>query len=107
MPRRAAGACNPAGPPHLPRGDGTDGRVRRVPTSRRSLIEALWSRRGARHLHHRAAGREPRRHGVSPEMTTTRLAGLLLLLGAAPPALAAPTPLTTYNDGPGLVRPNG
>ena len=56
---------------------------------------ALRSRRGARHLHHRAAGREPRRHGVSPEMTTIRVAGLLLLLGAAPAALGAQTSLTS------------
>ena len=46
-----------------------------LPTARRSDVAALRGRRGARHLHHRAAGREPRRHGVSPEMTTTRVAG--------------------------------
>ena len=32
----------------------------------------LWRRRGARHLHHRAADREPRRHGVPPQMTPPR-----------------------------------
>ncbi len=37
-------------------------------------------------------------------MTTTRVAGLLLLLGAAPAALAAQTSLTIYNDGRVLVR---
>ncbi len=37
-------------------------------------------------------------------MTTTRVAGLLLLLGAAPGALAAQTSLTIYNDGRVLVR---
>ena len=37
-------------------------------------------------------------------MTTTRVAGLLLLLGAAPAALGAQTSLTIYNDGRVLVR---
>lgn len=37
-------------------------------------------------------------------MTTTRVAGLLLLLGAAPAALTAQTSLTIYNDGRVLVR---
>jgi len=37
-------------------------------------------------------------------MTTTRVAGLLLLLGAAPGTLAAQTSLTIYNDGRVLVR---
>jgi hypothetical protein len=37
-------------------------------------------------------------------MTTTRVACLLLLLGAAPAALAAQTSLTIYNDGRVLVR---
>ena len=37
-------------------------------------------------------------------MTTTRVAGLLLLLGAAPAALAAQTSLTIYNDGRVLMR---
>ena len=37
-------------------------------------------------------------------MTTTRVAGLLLLLGSAPAALAAQTSLTIYNDGRVLVR---
>jgi hypothetical protein len=37
-------------------------------------------------------------------MTTTRVAGLLLLLGAAPVALGAQTSLTIYNDGRVLVR---
>jgi hypothetical protein len=37
-------------------------------------------------------------------MTTTRVAGLLLLLGAAPAALAAQSSLTIYNDGRVLVR---
>jgi hypothetical protein len=37
-------------------------------------------------------------------MTTTRVAGLLLLLGAAPSALAAQTSLTIYNDGRVLMR---
>src|SRR6476661_2092918 len=104
LPRRAAAACNPPGPPHLPRGDGADGCVRRDPTPRRSHLPALWSHRGARHLHHRAAGREPRRHGVSPEMTTARVAGLLLLASALSPSLAAQTSLTIYNDGRVLVR---
>src|SRR6478609_9249299 len=105
LPCRTAAPCKPAGPPHLPRGDGADGCVRRDPTPRRSHLPALRSHRGARHLHHRAAGREPRRHGVSPQMTTARAAGLLLLLGAAtvPPG-AAQTSLTIYNDGRVLVR---
>jgi hypothetical protein len=37
-------------------------------------------------------------------MTTIRVAGLLLLLGIAPAALAAQTSLTIYNDGRVLVR---
>ena len=37
-------------------------------------------------------------------MTTTRVAGLLLLLGAAPAALGAQTSLTIYNDGRVLMR---
>jgi hypothetical protein len=37
-------------------------------------------------------------------MTTTRVAGLLLLIGAAPAVLAAQTSLTIYNDGRVLVR---
>ena len=37
-------------------------------------------------------------------MTTTRVAGLLLLLGAAPAALFGQTSLTIYNDGRVLVR---
>jgi hypothetical protein len=37
-------------------------------------------------------------------MTTTRVAGLLLLLGAAPAVLGAQTSLTIYNDGRVLVR---
>jgi hypothetical protein len=37
-------------------------------------------------------------------MTTTRVAGLLLLLGAAPVALGAQTSLTIYNDGRVLMR---
>src|SRR6476646_1794682 len=104
LPRRAAAACNPPGPSHLPRGDGADGCVRRAPTPRRSHLPALRSHRGARHLHHRAAGREPRRHGVSPEMTTARVAGLLLLASALSSSLAAQTSLTIYNDGRVLVR---
>src|SRR6476661_4147164 len=105
LPCRTAAPCKPAGPPHLPRGDGADGCVRRDPTPRRSHLPALRSHRGARHLHHRAAGREPRRHGVSPQMTTARAAGLLLLLASAlPPSLEAQTSLTIYNDGRVLVR---
>ena len=37
-------------------------------------------------------------------MTTTRVAGLLLLLGAAPAVLSGQTSLTIYNDGRVLVR---
>jgi hypothetical protein len=37
-------------------------------------------------------------------MTTTRVAGLLLLLGAVPAALGAQTSLTIYNDGRVLMR---
>ena len=37
-------------------------------------------------------------------MTTIRVAGLLLLLGAAPAALPGQTSLTIYNDGRVLVR---
>jgi hypothetical protein len=37
-------------------------------------------------------------------MTTIRVAGLVLLLGAAPAALAAQTSLTIYNDGRVLMR---
>ena len=37
-------------------------------------------------------------------MTTSRVAGLLLLLGAAPAALSGQTSLTIYNDGRVLVR---
>jgi hypothetical protein len=37
-------------------------------------------------------------------MTTTRVAGLLLLFGAAPTALGAQTSLTIYNDGRVLMR---
>src|SRR6185437_3314408 len=105
LPVRADRPCTAAGPPHLPRGDGADGRVRRVPTSRRSHLAALRGRGRARHLHHRAAGREPCRHGVPPQMTAARVACLLLLLGTASAApVRAQTSLTIYNDGRVLVR---
>ena len=38
LPRRAAAACNPAGPPHLPRGDGADGGC----TSRSACPAIRW-----------------------------------------------------------------
>ena len=60
---------------------------------RRSDVAALRRRRGARHLHHRAAGREPRRHGVSPaDDHRPRGRPSPAVLGAGPPRRPPPRP---------------
>ena len=121
---RTEAACNQAGQPHLPRGDGADGGIRRAPHARRPDGTALRSHRRPGYLHHRSPHRHASGHGVS-QMTAAKrgsreagkqlgsmriVAMVVLLTSPLPlsplPPLHAQTSLTIYNDGRVLVRRN-